>query len=443
MATPYDLLKGLIDCDTQLVNSSRSPVESYGSDALLARRQMRADSTVLIHVMTTLNKRYDYGLDLFLLSIDEGITGYRDDSLQTVRRNRDEYGVPLRVVSYKDIYDGWTMDKVVRETGLRSNCTYCGVFRRSALERGARLEGADVVATGHNADDVAETVLMNILRGDTARLGRCVDAVTSGDASAAGAEDGDAVSSGVSAVPRCKPLMAAYEKEIVLYAMHNKLDYFSTECVYSPNAYRGFAREYIKAIEAARATSILDIIVAGRSIAPLYVPETHSEAPAAASSASAADSEPLAETAVGPCSDRASAATASSTVEPVRTQRRRERTVRPCERCGLMTSQRLCQACTLLDSLQQSQAAASPATALAYEGREPASTGTEGARLVPAGAAVVAVRGGTGVRGGPREVLRLSGAAQAAPDLETTAKTLRSVSWASGQQTTVRGRVSL
>ena len=33
------------------------------------------DSTVLAHIMTTLNRRHDYGLNLFLLSIDEGITG--------------------------------------------------------------------------------------------------------------------------------------------------------------------------------------------------------------------------------------------------------------------------------------------------------------------------------------------------------------------------------
>ena len=35
--------------------------------------------------MKALNERYNYGLELFLLSIDEGITGYRDDSLE-VRR---------------------------------------------------------------------------------------------------------------------------------------------------------------------------------------------------------------------------------------------------------------------------------------------------------------------------------------------------------------------
>lgn len=32
--------------------------------------------------MKALNDRYNYGLELFLLSIDEGITGYRDDSLE-------------------------------------------------------------------------------------------------------------------------------------------------------------------------------------------------------------------------------------------------------------------------------------------------------------------------------------------------------------------------
>ena len=45
------------------------------------------DSTVLAYVMSELNRRHNYGLDLFLLSIDEGITGYRDDSLETVKRN--------------------------------------------------------------------------------------------------------------------------------------------------------------------------------------------------------------------------------------------------------------------------------------------------------------------------------------------------------------------
>ena len=32
--------------------------------------------------MKLLNERYDYGVQFTLLSVDEGITGYRDDSLE-------------------------------------------------------------------------------------------------------------------------------------------------------------------------------------------------------------------------------------------------------------------------------------------------------------------------------------------------------------------------
>ena len=42
---------------------------------------------MLAHVLSLLNRRHDYGLVLLLLSIDEGISGYRDDSLETVKRN--------------------------------------------------------------------------------------------------------------------------------------------------------------------------------------------------------------------------------------------------------------------------------------------------------------------------------------------------------------------
>ena len=37
---------------------------------------------MLAYVLKKLNEQYDYGLKLILLSVDEGITGYRDDSLE-------------------------------------------------------------------------------------------------------------------------------------------------------------------------------------------------------------------------------------------------------------------------------------------------------------------------------------------------------------------------
>ena len=41
------------------------------------------------------------------------------------------------------------------------------------------------------------------------------------------------------------------------YAFHKNLTYFSTECIYSPNAYRGFARAYIKDLERIQPSAII------------------------------------------------------------------------------------------------------------------------------------------------------------------------------------------
>lgn len=237
--------------------------------------------------LKVLNERYDYGLELMLLSIDEGITGYRNDSLQTVKRNRDDYGMPLKILSYEELY-GWTMDRIVAEIGRNNNCTFCGVFRRQALDRGAMLLKVNSIATGHNADDIAETVLMNILRGDTARLSRCTDIKTC---------------NGDDAIPRVKPLKYCYEKEIVMYAHFKKLVYFSTECVFAPNAYRGHVRTYLKDLERIRPSVIMDIIYSGEN---LHFKE--------------------------------------SVKKPVK---------RVCEQCGFISSQQICKACTLLEGLNR------------------------------------------------------------------------------------------
>ena len=207
------------------------------------------DSTVLAHVLKVLNERYKYGIELVLLSVDEGITGYRDDSLETVKRNKEQYGLPLQIISYKDLY-GWSMDEIVANIGKKNNCTYCGVFRRQALDRGASMLGISHIVTGHNADDLAETILMNLLRGDAPRLSRCTSVITESDGSQ---------------VKRSKPFKYAYEKEIVLYAKWKNLDYFSTECIYSPEAFRGTARALVKDLEAVRPSSIMDIIHSGEA----------------------------------------------------------------------------------------------------------------------------------------------------------------------------------
>ena len=72
-------------------------------------------------MLKLLNEKYNYGVELILLSIDEGITGYRDDSLESVKRNQMSYNLQLKVVTYEELY-GWTMDQIVKEVGKKNNC---------------------------------------------------------------------------------------------------------------------------------------------------------------------------------------------------------------------------------------------------------------------------------------------------------------------------------
>lgn len=76
------------------------------------------------------------------------------------------------VLNYKDLF-GRTMDEVVALTDVKNSCSYCGVFRRKALNEGLKRLKGNRLYTGHNADDMAETILMNLLRGDAFRLVNC------------------------------------------------------------------------------------------------------------------------------------------------------------------------------------------------------------------------------------------------------------------------------
>uniref|UniRef100_A0A9L0T669 Cytosolic thiouridylase subunit 1 n=1 Tax=Equus caballus TaxID=9796 RepID=A0A9L0T669_HORSE len=209
------------------------------------------DSTVLAHVLQVLAPRL--GISLRLVAVDEGIGGYRDAALAAVRRQAARWELPLTVVAYADLFGGWTMDAVARSTAgsgrSRACCTFCGVLRRRALEEGARLVGATHIVTGHNADDMAETVLMNFLRGDAARLAR-------GGGLGSPGEGG--------ALPRCRPLQLAF---------------------------RGHARHLLKLLEAARPSAVLDLVHSAERLA--LAPAARPPAPGACSRCGALASRAL------------------------------------------------------------------------------------------------------------------------------------------------------
>lgn len=326
MKRPKNLQKLCKECfflvfETEIHNTITSAKLFQKGEKVAIGASGGKDSTVLASVLKTLNERYEYGLELILLSIDEGIKGYRDDSLATVKRNQQQYEMDLEIVSYKELYD-WLMDEIVSCAGIRSSCTYCGVLRRQALDRGAAKLGINHVVTGHNADDMAETVLMNLLRGDTARLENSCSILTQ---------------SAGSPIKRSKPFKYSYQKEIVLYAHYKKLDYFSTECTYAPEAFRGTARELLKGLGTIRPSCIMDIIYSGehfvlsqkKKVTTRYKNGRDKKKPA-----------------IG----------AEQEINADGTVLLRSRDGNTCEKCGYITSNKICKACMLLAGLEVSRA---------------------------------------------------------------------------------------
>jgi cytoplasmic tRNA 2-thiolation protein 1 len=193
-------------------------------------------------------------------------------------------------------------------------------------------------------------------------------------------------------IKRSKPLKYAYEKEIVLYAHHKNLDYFSTECIYSPEAFRGSARALIKNLERVRPSAILDVVRSGEDMAKL-VPGSDEGCGGACSS-----NVPVAEEEEGGCGSAngrtvggdmanmeqqlsqndaavdknleveitakslhsgkqhsAAVPLAKNKATKKGTTPKKKQIMGQCKNCGYLSSQEVCKACVLLEGLNKAR----------------------------------------------------------------------------------------
>ncbi|WP_042706432.1 TIGR00269 family protein [Methanomicrobium mobile] len=187
------------------------------------------DSTALILILSEYVKtRPD--VKLIAVTIDEGIAEYREDTIKAAERLVEHTGVEHGIISFTELF-GDTLDRLVAD---RKNlaCSICGVLRRRSLTEAARRFDADSIATGHNLDDEAQSVLMNMLRGDKPSL----------------IQDSSLGYTGYF-VPRIKPLAVLSEKEIVTYIMLKGFYTPLPECPYAVTALRMEARKIIGTLE--------------------------------------------------------------------------------------------------------------------------------------------------------------------------------------------------
>ena len=107
--------------------------------AMVTRSESRSPAAkILHHSYICFNKiMKDHGSELYALTIDEGIEGYRDESVRNAETLAKDLQIPLLVASYKEFF-GFSLDEAMRERdkkGIKTtSCAVCGPLRRRSID---------------------------------------------------------------------------------------------------------------------------------------------------------------------------------------------------------------------------------------------------------------------------------------------------------------------
>jgi cytoplasmic tRNA 2-thiolation protein 1 len=194
------------------------------------------DSLSLLYILKMLFDQHpNNGNELVAITIDEGINGYRDESLQIVKDFCAQLQIGSKILSYESLF-GIDMDQamVQRSSQKMSSCSMCGTFRRRAIDIAAETVEADIVATAHNMDDQLQTFMINLLAGDVERIGWIYP---------------EPVQYAQAGIKKVKPFIEIYEYEIAFYALQRGIPFQSEDCPYMNESIRTDLREFFNRLE--------------------------------------------------------------------------------------------------------------------------------------------------------------------------------------------------
>ena len=193
------------------------------------------DSLTLLMILKKLTERFAQ-TKITAVTVDEGIAGYREEAVDLASDYCKKLDVDHEIVTFEDLY-GNGLDDFLEKKGERmSACSYCGVFRRKAINIAARKVNATKIATAHNLDDVVQTYLLNLFQGDVERFARFSPVLRDPRGGF---------------LPRVKPLCEVPEKEVALYGYTEGLSFQTASCPYMGEALRNELRTVVNRLELA------------------------------------------------------------------------------------------------------------------------------------------------------------------------------------------------
>ncbi|MCX8173115.1 MAG: TIGR00269 family protein [Thermoplasmata archaeon] len=208
------------------------------------------DSSVCLYLINKIFSRHR-AVRIVAITVNEGIEGYRVETIEAGKQLCKTLGVEHHIVSFKELFSR-EMDEIAGRDRRRA-CTYCGVLRRKALNLASKKLGCTVLATGLNLDDTVQSILMNFTRGDVEKLARMAPHVH--------------VQPGL--VPRILPLRSVPEREVYLYALLSKIPFSHAVCPYADLALRNQYRAIIEILDKENPSVKFGILKSHDEILPL------------------------------------------------------------------------------------------------------------------------------------------------------------------------------
>ncbi|HET6613020.1 MAG TPA: tRNA 2-thiocytidine(32) synthetase TtcA [Kofleriaceae bacterium] len=115
------------------------------------------DSYTLLDVLLDLRRRSPVRFEVFAVNVDQGWPGYRTD---LIAEHLGALGVEHHMI--RDDFAGIVESKL---SPGQTPCSLCSRFRRGVLYSLGHRLGATKIALGHHADDLIETLVLNMFYG--------------------------------------------------------------------------------------------------------------------------------------------------------------------------------------------------------------------------------------------------------------------------------------